>query len=105
VGERCLMAGQVGIAGSARIGHDVMLGGQAGIGDHVHVGDGAMLAGAAAAMRDVPAGQRFAGIWARPATLTHRIWFAESQLPDLLRTVKTLERRLAALEARAGEPA
>ena len=103
VGRRCLMAAQVGIAGSCRIGDDVMLGGQVGISDHVTIGNGAMLSGGAAVMRDVPAGQRFAGRWARPATLTHRIWIAESQLPDLLRTVRTLERRLAALEARAGE--
>jgi UDP-3-O-[3-hydroxymyristoyl] glucosamine N-acyltransferase len=103
VGPRCLMAAQVGIAGSCRIGHDVMLAGQVGISDHVNVGDGAMLAGGAAVIQDVPAGQRFAGRWARPATLSHRIWVAEAQLPDLLRTVRTLERRLAALEARAGE--
>ncbi len=103
VGQRCLMAAQVGIAGSCRIGDDVLLAGQVGISDHVNVGDGAMLAGGTAVMRDVPAGQRFAGRWARPATLTHRIWVAESQLPDLLRTVRHLESRLALLEARAGE--
>ena len=102
VGQRCLMAAQVGIAGSCRIGDDVLLAGQVGISDHVDVGAGAMLAGGTAVMRDVPAGQRFAGRWARPATLTHRIWIAEAQLPDLLRTVRMLERRLAALEARAG---
>jgi len=101
VGERCLMAAQVGISGSVRIGNDVMFGGQVGIADHVDVGDGAMVAGGSAVMRDVPPGQRFAGRWARPATLTHRIWVAESQLPELLHTVRRLERRLAALEAQA----
>lgn len=105
VGARCLMAAQVGISGSVRIGNDVIMGGQVGLADHVHIGDGAVLAGGTAVMRDVPAGQRFAGRWARPATLTHRIWVAESQLPELLRTVRTLERRLAALEARAGRHA
>lgn len=105
VGRRGLMAAQVGISGSVRIGNDVIMGGQVGLADHVQIGDGAMLAGGTAVMRDVPAGQRFAGRWARPATLTHRIWIAESRLPDLLRTVRTLERRLAALEARAGRPA
>jgi UDP-3-O-[3-hydroxymyristoyl] glucosamine N-acyltransferase len=103
VGQRCLMAAQVGVAGSSRIGDDVLLGGQVGVSDHVHVGDGAMLSGGAAVMRDVPAGQRFAGRWARPATLAHRIWLAESQLPDLLRTVRHLESRLALLEARGGD--
>lgn len=103
VGERCLMAAQGGVSGSSRIGNDVIMGGQVGLADHVHIGDGAMLAGGTAVMRDVPAGQRFAGRWARPAMLTHRIWVAESQLPELLRSVKALERRLAALEGRSGE--
>jgi UDP-3-O-[3-hydroxymyristoyl] glucosamine N-acyltransferase len=103
LGERCMLAAQVGIAGSSTLGHDVMLGGQAGVADHVHVGDVSMLAAGAAVMRDVPAGQRWAGRWARPATLAHRIWIAEAQLPDLLRSVRTLERRLAEIERRDGE--
>jgi UDP-3-O-[3-hydroxymyristoyl] glucosamine N-acyltransferase len=103
LGARCVLAAQVGIAGSSTLGHDVMLGGQAGVADHVHVGDASMLAAGAAVMRDVPAGQRWAGRWARPATLAHRIWVAEAQLPDLLRSVRTLERRLAAIERRDGE--
>ena len=103
VGERCLMAAQVGIAGSCRIGRGVMMAGKAGISDHVDVGDGAVLEGQTAVVQDVPAGQRVAGSWARPATLAHRIWVAQARLPDLLRTVKILERRLAALEARSSE--
>ena len=103
LGPRCVLAAQVGIAGSSTLGRDVMLGGQAGVADHVQIGDAAMLAAGAAVMRDVPAGQRFAGRWARPATLAHRIWVAESHLPELLRTVRALERRLAALEGRGGE--
>jgi UDP-3-O-[3-hydroxymyristoyl] glucosamine N-acyltransferase len=99
VGRRCLMAAQVGISGSCRIGDDVMLGGQVGIADHVEIGERALLAGGTSVARDVPAGQRSAGEWARPAGLAHRIWVAEGQLPDLLRTVKRLERRVAELEA------
>lgn len=103
VGQRCLMAAQVGIAGSSRIGDDVMLAGQVGVSDHVSVGDGAMLGGGSSVIQDVPAGQRYAGVWARPATQHHRIWLTESHLPELLRSVKSIERRLAALEARTGE--
>jgi UDP-3-O-[3-hydroxymyristoyl] glucosamine N-acyltransferase len=102
VGERCLMAAQVGIGGSSRIGQGARLGGQVGISDHVDVGDGATLAAQSGAVQDVPAGARFALTWARPATLAHRIWIAEAQLPDLLRSIKTLERRLATLESRGG---
>jgi UDP-3-O-[3-hydroxymyristoyl] glucosamine N-acyltransferase len=103
VGERCLMAAQVGIGGSSRIGHGAMLGGQVGIADHVNVGDGAVMAAQAGAIQDIPAGARVALTWARPATLAHRIWIAEAQLPDLLRSIKALERRLATLESRGGK--
>lgn len=101
VGERCLMAAQVGIAGSTRIGHDVMIGGQAGIGDHLEVGHGALLGAQAGVVQSVRAGQRVALTWARPALQAQRIWVAEAKLPELLRSVKTLERRVATLEARA----
>jgi UDP-3-O-[3-hydroxymyristoyl] glucosamine N-acyltransferase len=103
VGERCLVAAHVGIGGSSRIGREVMLGGQAGVGDHVQIGDAAMLAAQAGAVQDVAAGERLALTWARPVTQAHRIWLAEAQLPDLLRTVKALQRRLAALESQAAE--
>jgi UDP-3-O-[3-hydroxymyristoyl] glucosamine N-acyltransferase len=100
VGARCLIAAQCGVAGSSRLGQGVVLAGQVGIGDHVSVGDGSMLAGGSSVIQDVPPGERFGGVWARPVARAHRIWVAESQLPELLRTVRTLERRLAALEER-----
>jgi UDP-3-O-[3-hydroxymyristoyl] glucosamine N-acyltransferase len=103
VGERCLMAAQVGIGGSSRIGRAVMLGGQAGVGDHVEIGDGAMLSAQSGTVQDVPSGVRYALTWARPAMQAQRIWVAEAQLPDLLRSVRTLERRVATLEAREGQ--
>jgi UDP-3-O-[3-hydroxymyristoyl] glucosamine N-acyltransferase len=100
VGRGCLMAAQVGISGSCRLGNTVMLGGQVGLADHVDIGDAVTIGGGSAVVQDVPAGQNLAGSFARPATLHHRIWVAQARLPDLLRSVKALERRLAALEAR-----
>jgi UDP-3-O-[3-hydroxymyristoyl] glucosamine N-acyltransferase len=100
VGQRCLMAAQVGISGSCRLGNAVTLAGQVGLADHVDIGDRAVIGGASAVIDDVPAGQTAAGYFARPATLHHRIWIAQARLPELLRSVKALERRLAALEAR-----
>jgi UDP-3-O-[3-hydroxymyristoyl] glucosamine N-acyltransferase len=104
VGQRCLMAAQVGIAGSSRLGNDVMIGGQAGVSDHIAVGDGAVLTAKAGVIQDVAAGERVALTWARPLGQAHRIWVAEARLPELLRAVKALERRLAALEGRADAP-
>lgn len=103
VGERTLMAAQVGIGGSSRIGRDVVLGGQVGVGDHVEVGDGAMLGGQTGVLQDVGAGSRLFGTWGRPLRIARRIWLAQERLPDVLRSLKRIEERLAALETQAKE--
>ena len=103
VGERTLMAAQVGIGGSSRIGAGVMLAGQVGVSDHVTVGAGALMGAQSGTTQDIAADERVSGSWARPVAQAMRIWHAQAQLPDLLRNVKKLESRVAALEARLGE--
>ena len=38
LGRNCLICGQVGIAGSAKVGDRVVMGGQSGVGDNIEVG-------------------------------------------------------------------
>ncbi|MEL6378229.1 MAG: UDP-3-O-(3-hydroxymyristoyl)glucosamine N-acyltransferase [Pseudomonadota bacterium] len=66
MGQRCLIAGQTGIAGSCTIGDDVVMGGQVGFADHVSVGNGAQIAAKAGVMRDIPAGETWCGVPAKP---------------------------------------
>lgn len=66
LGRNCVVAAQVGIAGSANIGDRVQFGGQAGIADHVAIGDDARIAAKAGVMRDIPAGETWGGYPARP---------------------------------------
>lgn len=66
IGERVIMAGFSGMAGSAEIGDGAMLGGRVGIYDHTRVGAGARIAATAAVNRDVPAGETWAGNPAQP---------------------------------------
>ena len=47
------------------IGDGVMFGGRAGVGDHIHIGDGARLAAGCGVLKDVPAGETWAGLPAR----------------------------------------
>ncbi len=61
VGEGCILAAQVGLAGSVALGRGVLVGGQAGIADHVTVGDGARIAAKSGVIGDVPAGAIVAG--------------------------------------------
>jgi UDP-3-O-[3-hydroxymyristoyl] glucosamine N-acyltransferase len=43
-----------------------MLGGRVGIADHVKIGSGAQVAASSGVMHDIPAGERWAGMPARP---------------------------------------
>ncbi len=103
IGEDCIVAAQVGIAGSSRIGRGAILLGQVGVGDHVTVGERAVLAAQAGTAQDVGPGEKLFGTWARPIVQARRIWIAEAELPALVRRVRTLEHRLAELEERLGE--
>jgi len=67
IGRHCLIAGQAGISGSCMLGDYVMLGGKVGLADHVTVGEGAQLAAASGVMHDVPAGEQWMGMPAKPA--------------------------------------
>ncbi len=66
VGERAVMAAFAGISGSVTIGSGAQFGGRVGVADHLAIGDGARLAADAAVMRDVPAGETWAGSPAQP---------------------------------------
>ena len=66
MGRSVAIAAFSGISGSCIIGDGVQLGGRAGIADHVTIGPGARLAAAAGVFRDVPAGETWGGVPARP---------------------------------------
>jgi UDP-3-O-[3-hydroxymyristoyl] glucosamine N-acyltransferase len=72
LGRRCVLSGQVGIAGSTILGDDVMVGGQTAISDHLRIGSGARIAGKSGVMRDVEAGGRIGGYPAIAVREWHR---------------------------------
>ena len=98
IGEDVILVAQVGISGSCRIGSRAVLAGQVGIADHVEIGEGAIITAQSGATGGVPAGAVWSGTPARPTMEAKRIWAAETRLPDLLRRVRDLEKRLAELE-------
>jgi UDP-3-O-[3-hydroxymyristoyl] glucosamine N-acyltransferase len=76
IGRGTVIAAQTGVSGSVRIGAGVLMGGQVGMAEHLTIGDGAQLAAQSGLMRDVPAGERWAGAPAKPA----KKWFREITL-------------------------
>lgn len=99
IGAHCIIVGQAGLAGSARLGLGVVLGGQSAVRDHVIMGDGSMLAACSAVMEDVAPGAVVSGLPALPHRQSLRENAALRRLPELVVQVRKLEERLAKLEA------
>lgn len=99
VGEHNVLVAYSGVAGSTRLGRGVTLAAKAAVLGHLEVGDGVTVGAASVVHDDQPAGARVSGV---PA-IEHRRWLRAAtgfgELPDLLRTVRALEARVAALEA------
>ncbi|HET9465877.1 MAG TPA: UDP-3-O-(3-hydroxymyristoyl)glucosamine N-acyltransferase [Gemmatimonadales bacterium] len=89
IGERCLIMAGVGIAGSTRVGNEVILAGHVGVTDHLVIGDRARIAAKSAIFGDVPPGTSFSGHPARP----HRQFLrAQAAMYRLAPIVDELER-------------
>lgn len=95
IGENCLVIAQTGISGSTKLGNYVTLAGQAGLADHVKIGDRVMVAAQSGVMHDIPDGEKWFGTPAQPDRQTKRQIIALQQLPELLRRVSQLEKKLA----------
>jgi UDP-3-O-[3-hydroxymyristoyl] glucosamine N-acyltransferase len=92
LGERCLVMAGVGIAGSTRIGNDVILAGHVGVTDHLVIGERARVAAKSAVFGDIPAGASFSGHPARP----HRQFLrAQAALYRVAPIITALERLVA----------
>lgn len=94
IGEHCLVVAQVGIAGSTRIGNYTTLAGQVGIAGHLKIGNRVVVAAQSGVMDNIGDGEKWFGSPAQPDRKTKRQWIAVQQLPDLIKRVTELEKRL-----------
>jgi UDP-3-O-[3-hydroxymyristoyl] glucosamine N-acyltransferase len=101
IGEHCLLCGQVGIAGSTTIGNYVIMGGQAGVNDHVHIADNVIIGAATDVLGDITEPGVYSGYGARPHQTQLRVQAASVRVPDLIKKVRALEKRLQELESRS----
>jgi UDP-3-O-[3-hydroxymyristoyl] glucosamine N-acyltransferase len=94
VGQNCIMAAQVGLAGSSKIGNRVILGGQVGVNNQVKVGDGAIASAKAGIHTDVEPGLTVSGYPVIPHKLWLRISALHNRLPEMYQSLKQLQCRL-----------
>jgi UDP-3-O-[3-hydroxymyristoyl] glucosamine N-acyltransferase len=99
IGEHTCLAAQAGIAGSVTIGHHVLFGGKVGVRDHTTIGNGAKAAGCACIGNDVPDETLVAGAPAVQKMDYFRQVSAITKLPDALRLVRQLVKRIERLES------
>lgn len=97
IGEDALLVAQVGMAGSTTTGNNVVLGGQVGLAGHIHLGDRVMVAAMSGVHNNLEPGVIVAGIPAIP----HKTWLrasaAYAKLPEMVRELRELRRKVAEL--------
>ncbi|MDG4476345.1 UDP-3-O-(3-hydroxymyristoyl)glucosamine N-acyltransferase [Thiovibrio frasassiensis] len=97
IGEDALLVAQVGMAGSTTTGNNVVIGGQVGLGGHIHLGDRVMIAAKSGVHNNLEPGSIVAGIPAIP----HKNWLrasaAYAKLPDMVREMRELKKKVAEL--------
>src|SRR6202051_3108297 len=99
VGEDNIICAQTGLAGSSILGKNVLLAGQVGISGHLTIHDNAVIYAQSGIGGDVKEGAVMSGSPAFDARDWLRAITAFQKLPELLRTMRQLEKRVAELEA------
>lgn len=105
VGEDNIICAQAGLAGSTILEKNVLLAGQVGVSGHLTIHDNVVVYAQSGVGGDVPAGSVISGSPAYEARQWLRTITALPKLPELLKTIRELERKVAALsEAAAVRP-
>ncbi len=94
LGDHCLIVSQAGIAGSTKLGNYVILGGQVGLAGHLKIGNRVSIAAQSGVMHNIPDGEKWFGYPAQPDRQTKREIIALHQLPELLKRLSELEKKL-----------
>ncbi|MDP8205911.1 MAG: UDP-3-O-(3-hydroxymyristoyl)glucosamine N-acyltransferase [Candidatus Electryonea clarkiae] len=94
IGENTVIAAQTGIAGSTKLGKGIMLGGQVAINGHINISDGVMAAARSGISKDPGEKTIVGGTPAREIGTWRRIEASLSRLPELIRRVKALEKKI-----------
>ena len=103
IGEDCMIVSQVGISGSAKIGNHVTLAGQVGVAGHLTIGDNVLVG----AQSGVPSSLAANAAYSGTPTMPHKEWLKSAmvvpRLPELKKTVSSLEKRISELESRLNQ--
>ncbi len=94
MGERCIIVSQTGISGSTVLGNSVILAGQVGLIGHLKIGDNTIIAAQSGVKDDLEEGKMYLGTPAKEMRIQTKIEAALKKLPDLIKRVRALEKKL-----------
>jgi len=104
IGEDNIICGQTGLAGSTVLEENVVMAGQTGSSGHITIHKNAIVWAQSGVGHDVPEGAVVSGSPAFDSRVWLRASAAYSRLPEMLRTLRALERRVAELEGKDKQP-
>lgn len=105
VGESVVIVAQSGLAGSTSVGRGAMLMARAASAGHLTIGERAFVGAAASLHRSVRPGGRVWGTPQMEERLFHRVAAALTRLPDALRRLRAIEKRLGLRVPQGGDSA
>ncbi|WP_457570709.1 UDP-3-O-(3-hydroxymyristoyl)glucosamine N-acyltransferase [Desulfovulcanus sp.] len=98
IGENSILVAQVGIAGSTTLGKNVILAGQVGVAGHLEIGDNCRVAAQSGVGKNLPPHTDVGGSPAMDHKTYLRTSVILSKLPDLLKTIKSLQKEIEELK-------
>jgi UDP-3-O-[3-hydroxymyristoyl] glucosamine N-acyltransferase len=100
IGKRVLIVAQVGLSGSVTVGDDAVLAAASGVVPHVRIGRGSVVGAKSGVHKDVPDGAMVAGYPAKDHMAWKRETAALKHLPEAIRALQRLEKRVEELETK-----
>ena len=103
VGEHCVIVALCGLGGSAELGDYCVLGGQVAVVDHRRVGRGVQIAAKSLVSNSIPDGQIIRGNPAIEIARFGREQASVRKLPEALKRLQALAKRVEELETKQAE--
>lgn len=103
IGPHCIIVGQVGLAGSCKLGTGVVLGGQVAVRDHITMGDGSSAGACSGIAGDVKPRQMVSGTPALPHRQNLRQHAALRHLPTLIEQIRKMQQEIEELKRQAAK--
>lgn len=98
IGRNCIIVAQTGISGSVEVKDGAILAGQSGIAGHLTIGEGAVVGAQAGVTKSIPPKTMVSGYPAKPHETAKKVNAALQRLPEYVKVINDLKRRIEALE-------